>query len=146
MAEMWGSFIGSPITSQSLKFFWLEECIDGENLFCAGTYRKILQSIAKPAQEGADIRLSTTVTQINAQDDVDRVILVTDKGDFEFDEVVVTSPLGWLQQHPEVFVPALPPRLTKAINSIGYGCLEKVRLTERRRTQVAQMLIFAGLY
>ncbi|KAK8138801.1 polyketide synthase 1 [Apiospora sp. TS-2023a] len=126
MAEMWGSFIGSPITSQSLKFFWLEECIDGENLFCAGTYRKILQAIAKPAEEGADIRLSTTVTQINAQDDVDRVTLVTDKGVLEFDEVVVTSPLGWLQQHPEAFVPALPPRLTKAINSIGYGCLEKV--------------------
>ncbi|KAK8089263.1 amine oxidase [Apiospora hydei] len=129
MAEMWGSFIGSPITSQSLKFFWLEECIDGENLFCAGTYRKILQSIAKPAQEGADIRLTTTVAQINARDDADKVTLATDKGDMEFDEVVVTSPLGWLQQHPEAFVPSLPPRLTKAINSIGYGCLEKVYIS-----------------
>ncbi|KAK7908217.1 amine oxidase [Apiospora marii] len=129
MAEMWGSFIGSPITSQSLKFFWLEECIDGENLFCAGTYRRILESIAKPAEEGADIRLSTTVAQINAQDDVDRVTLVTDKCVLEFDEVVVTSPLGWLQQHPEAFVPALPPRLTKAINSISYGCLEKVYIS-----------------
>jgi phytoene dehydrogenase-like protein len=29
MAEMWGAFIGSPITRQSLKFFWLEECIEG---------------------------------------------------------------------------------------------------------------------
>jgi hypothetical protein len=28
-AEMWGAFVGSPITTQSLKFFWLEECIDG---------------------------------------------------------------------------------------------------------------------
>ena len=29
MAEMWGAFVGSPWERQSLKFFWLEECIDG---------------------------------------------------------------------------------------------------------------------
>lgn len=35
-AEMWGAFVGSPIQTQSLKFFWLEECIEGENPFVAG--------------------------------------------------------------------------------------------------------------
>jgi hypothetical protein len=44
----------------------------------------------------------------------------------EFDEVVVTSPLGWLKRHMEAFEPELPARLSKAINSIAYGCLEKV--------------------
>jgi hypothetical protein len=29
MSELWGAFVGSPVTRQSLKFFWLEECIDG---------------------------------------------------------------------------------------------------------------------
>lgn len=29
LAEIWGAFVGSPVTTQSLKFFWLEECIDG---------------------------------------------------------------------------------------------------------------------
>lgn len=29
MAEMWGAFIGDPIDRQSLKNFYLEECIDG---------------------------------------------------------------------------------------------------------------------
>jgi hypothetical protein len=29
MAEMWGAFVGSPIERQSLKYFWLEECIEG---------------------------------------------------------------------------------------------------------------------
>lgn len=29
MAEMWGAFIGDPLERQSLKFFWLEECIEG---------------------------------------------------------------------------------------------------------------------
>lgn len=35
-AEMWGAFVGSPTQTQSLKFFWLEECIEGENPFVAG--------------------------------------------------------------------------------------------------------------
>lgn len=29
LAEFWGAFVGSPVHRQSLKFFWLEECIDG---------------------------------------------------------------------------------------------------------------------
>lgn len=29
MSQAWGSFIGSPVSRQSLKFFWLEECIEG---------------------------------------------------------------------------------------------------------------------
>lgn len=29
MAEMWGTFIGSPVTRQSLKFFFLEEPLEG---------------------------------------------------------------------------------------------------------------------
>jgi hypothetical protein len=33
MAELWGAFVGSPVYRQSLKFFWLEECIDG-GMFC----------------------------------------------------------------------------------------------------------------
>jgi hypothetical protein len=32
MSQMWGTFVGSPVERQSLKFFWLEECIDGGTL------------------------------------------------------------------------------------------------------------------
>jgi hypothetical protein len=32
MSDLWGAFVGSPVTTQSLKFFWLEECIDGGTL------------------------------------------------------------------------------------------------------------------
>lgn len=31
-AESWGAFVGSHISSQSLKYFWLEECIEGGEL------------------------------------------------------------------------------------------------------------------
>ena len=33
VAEMWGAFVGSPIQTQSLKFFWMEECIEGGRLY-----------------------------------------------------------------------------------------------------------------
>lgn len=36
LAEVWGAFVGSSVTTQSLKFFWLEECIDGgQRLRCS---------------------------------------------------------------------------------------------------------------
>ena len=32
ISESWGAFVGSHIFSQSLKYFWLEECIEGGGL------------------------------------------------------------------------------------------------------------------
>lgn len=32
MSEMWGAYIGEPITRQSLKFAWMEECCGGGEL------------------------------------------------------------------------------------------------------------------
>lgn len=58
------------------------------------------------------------------------MVLTTEKQEFlEFDEVVVTAPLGWLKKNKSAFAPSLPQRLLSAIHSIGYGCLEKVDLT-----------------
>ncbi|KAI1380721.1 FAD/NAD(P)-binding domain-containing protein [Hypoxylon crocopeplum] len=128
IADQWGAFVGSHIFTQSLKFFWLEECIDGENLFVADTYEKILQLVAKPAIEGARIKYETVVNRIQSTNDDGGMLKVyTEDGEsLDFDEVVLTAPLGWLKQHTEAFEPPLPSRLTKAIRSIGYGCLEKV--------------------
>ncbi|PHH52992.1 Protein FLOWERING LOCUS D, partial [Ceratocystis fimbriata CBS 114723] len=130
MAEMWGAFIGSPVYSQSLKFFWLEECIEGENLFCEGTYRDILAVIAQNALERAEVKYEAIVEKIKyraLETDDQQVLVQTRNGEtFLFDDVVVTTPLGWLKQHKEAFEPELPARLSVAIDSIGYGCLEKV--------------------
>jgi hypothetical protein len=179
MAETWGAFVGSPVHRQSLKFFWLEECIDGggflskkisflpplfdilqtpvysrclpsritldnvcflivykkarrltslnlsENLFAAGTYKTILAKVAAPALAGANIELSTKVTHLKSCSGI--VLVATANGrTLEFDEVVVTTPLGWLKKNKNAFDPPLPPRLSTAIDSIGYGSLEKV--------------------
>ncbi len=29
LSELWGTIVGRPVQKQSLKFFWLEECIEG---------------------------------------------------------------------------------------------------------------------
>ncbi|KAJ4157451.1 hypothetical protein NW754_009094 [Fusarium falciforme] len=131
ISELWGAFVGSPIYRQSLKFFWLEECIEGENLFCAGTYKKVLDAVAKPAIEGAEIKFKTKVERISYRTDPgDKAKVQVNGGQtLEFDEVVVTAPLGWLKRNLAAFEPALPARLTKAIGAIGYGCLEKVYIT-----------------
>ncbi|KAI1104768.1 FAD/NAD(P)-binding domain-containing protein [Jackrogersella minutella] len=131
LADQWGAFVGSHIFTQSLKFFWLEECIDGENLFVGDTYEKILQLVAKPAVEGAKIKYDTIVNRIQSTNDEGETLKVYTEGgeSFEFDEVVLTAPLGWLKRHTHAFEPALPSRLTKAIKSIGYGCLEKAYIS-----------------
>jgi len=131
MSELWGAFVGSPIERQSLKFFWLEECIEGENLFCAGTYKKVLESIAAPALAKANIQFNTLVDRITTRTQPGETIHVHEASGriLEFEEVVVTAPLGWLKRHLDTFEPGLPARLTQAINSIGYGSLEKVYIT-----------------
>lgn len=99
-----------------------------ENLFCAGTYKKVLDTIAKPVLEGAEIKLQTKVERISYRMDPEEKVKIQVEGGqtLEFDDVVVTTPLGWLKRNLDAFEPALPARMTKAIESISYGCLEKV--------------------
>lgn len=104
MSEMWGAFVGSEIQKQSLKFFWMEECIDGENLFVAGTYKKVLEKIAAPAEQ-AGIRYGCLVKKLTSncgKDGSDPSVTVelenaSGSQKEDFDEVVMTAPLGWLK-------------------------------------------------
>ncbi|KAK3673387.1 hypothetical protein LTR78_006620 [Recurvomyces mirabilis] len=130
--RMWGAYIGSPVTRQSLKFFWLEECIQGENPFVAGTYAKILEAVARPAREKADLRLEAEVVGLSPGADSTSkttTVRLADGQALDFDEVVVTVPLGFLKRNKEMFSPPLPIRLSQAIDSIGYGTLDKVYIT-----------------
>lgn len=127
-ADMWGAFVGSPVEKQSLKFFWLEECIEGENPFVAGTYSRILAKIAEPALNGALIRYEQEVTEIVNKEEAVEVTIAGHNPE-SFDEVIVTVPLGCLKAGEPAFSPPLPIRLQQAIKSIGYGCLDKVYIT-----------------
>ncbi|KXL41646.1 hypothetical protein M433DRAFT_72636 [Acidomyces richmondensis BFW] len=134
-ACVWGTYVGSHVTRQSLKNFWLEECIEGENPFVAGTYGKILQAVAKTAQEKANIKLNTVVVGITSDEikgnPSSKIVTIEtmDGSKYTFDEVVVTTPLGWLKKNKNVFNPPLSNRLSRAIDHIGYGSLDKIYIS-----------------
>ena len=153
MAHIWGDFVGEPIEKQSLRFFWLEECIEGgkcltsvgnsqyfpnthvfqENLFLASTYKDVLNAIAKAALARTELHLSTKVTSITSilEHTSERAVVVTTASgtNLAFDEVIMTAPLGWLKHNMSCFTPALPLPIIKAIENISYGRLEKVYLS-----------------
>ncbi|KAJ8126897.1 hypothetical protein O1611_g6738 [Lasiodiplodia mahajangana] len=132
IGEIWGSFIGDPWETQSLKWFWLEECLSGDNMFIADTHGRIIQAMAKNLFGRATLYLSTTVVRVESKkkQNGDPMVLVrTREGDFEFDEVVVTIPLGCLKSNTIVFDPALTPAITQAIENSSYSSLEKVFIT-----------------
>lgn len=134
IADIWGAYIGSSTDQQSLKYLWLEECLDGENLFCAGTYQKVLEHIvlAKPLADKAEIHLNTVVKQIRGRESGrhEQVIVVTeDEQEMKFDEVVMTAPLGWLKRNLDCFVPNVPNGFKTAVESLGYGMLDKVYIS-----------------
>ncbi|KAL1978665.1 hypothetical protein VTN31DRAFT_1524 [Thermomyces dupontii] len=129
--KLWGAYIGEPVERQSLKFFHLEECIEGTNLFVASTYKDILDHVSKPALQRADIKFNEPVVKIESGDRESgdrKPITVTTSNNriYQFDEVVVTCPLGWLKRNKSVFQPQLPPQLSSAIDHLAYGRLEKI--------------------
>ena len=132
ITEFWGSYVGSPVSRQSLKFFWLEECIEGENPFVAGTYSKILARVAQPVLEKAEVKFETKVTTIRCKGsevEGERPGITVEGGvRQDFDEVVVTTPLGWLKRNKDAFEPRLDPEIEKAVDALGYGCLDKVNI------------------
>ena len=127
--KAWGPFVGDPVEKQSLKFFFLEECIDGENVFVASTYRAILHEVARTAVLKRVIQFNTEIKHFDRLGD--SVRLTTGTGEQHIhDEVVITCPLGWLKRHHSTsFTPPLPRRLATAVQNIGYGRLEKLYLT-----------------
>lgn len=103
-------------------------------MFVESNYSQILSRCATPALAGAAIRLSTYVNHIStptARTAGDKVIVsLADGSSLSFDEVVVSTPLGWLKRnHTSAFSPPLPPRLTSAITDLGLSQLEKVFIT-----------------
>ncbi|KAI4182766.1 MAG: hypothetical protein L6R41_005787 [Letrouitia leprolyta] len=141
VCRSWGDYIGGSIEKQSLKYFWLEETIDGENLFLASTYKPILSKLTQDTYTHASVHLSTKVTSITSnssppsQDEEPSTytsisITTSEKQVLEYDEIITTAPLGCLKStHEHAFHPPLPSRIQKAIKNLSYGRLEKVYLT-----------------
>ncbi|KAH0611188.1 uncharacterized protein H6S33_011615 [Morchella sextelata] len=131
MAEMWGTFIGSSVKRQSLKFFFLEEPLEGPNLFVASTYKLMIQTLLKPVLDANILKLDTPIDEITTitEDGRKRVFLSSLRKPQEnrlVDGVIVTTPLGCLKRDMIKFQPPLPQRIKDSISSLSYGNLEKV--------------------
>lgn len=47
-ADLWGAWVGSPVERQSLKYFWLEECIEGGRLSYLAPFPSCVLARAPP--------------------------------------------------------------------------------------------------
>jgi predicted NAD/FAD-dependent oxidoreductase len=96
-------------------------------MFVESTYEAIFAEIARLPREKATIRLNERVTTGRDVED-SQVVLETKNGEsLAFDEVLMTTPLGWLKRNKDtVFQPALPERMSAGIDGISVGHLEKV--------------------
>ncbi|KAL9003287.1 MAG: hypothetical protein Q9180_009917, partial [Flavoplaca navasiana] len=131
MSQMWGAYVGDGVELQSLKFFYLEDCIEGgthqnHDCFIPTNYQKIIARIATVPLAQGNMQFNTLMTSVEHRTGESRPVCVTtsDGKAQYFDDIVVTTPLGWLKQQKES-IPQLHPRITSAIDSISFGRLEK---------------------
>jgi len=101
-----------------------------EETFVEGNYKAIFAEIARIPLERADIKLGERVVEVSSVErelKEGQVVLKTEKGEsFSFDEVLMTTPLGFLKRNKHIFKPSLPPRLLAGIDAVSVGHLEKV--------------------
>ncbi|KUJ06995.1 amine oxidase [Mollisia scopiformis] len=133
MSQMWGAYVGDQVSRQSLRFAWMEECCGGGEMFVESTWEAILGEIAGIPLEKAKVCLGEKVVNVQTSSRASeggKVTLSTEKGEtFLFDEVVMTTPLGFLKRNKGAFEPVLPQRLLDGIDAISVGHLEKVYIT-----------------
>ncbi|KAH7304239.1 hypothetical protein B0I35DRAFT_363495 [Stachybotrys elegans] len=126
IGEMWGAFMGDDWQRQSLKNVWLEAGLEGDNLFMASTYKGILDFLLETTRDKCTLRLNCEVTSIISHSPDVVQVDSTDGFSAVFGQVIVTTPLGWLKRNHDAFYPPLPPKISNAIQSLGYGNLDKV--------------------
>jgi hypothetical protein len=123
-AARMGQWDGEPIEKQSLKFHGVEDGPGGNDNFVASTYKDVVDYMAKPLLQQGVILLNQKVKNVTRVPDSDneKIVVELQVGSKKsFDEAVVTCPLGWLQLHQETFfTPALPMKLSRAMNNTGY--------------------------
>jgi monoamine oxidase/CRP-like cAMP-binding protein len=126
----------------SLKF-WEQGYLvygHGDSVLHSG-YQAVVAGLA----EGLDIRLNHVVTRIETGDGSRPARVVTDRGAFEADKVLVTLPLGVLKAGAVAFDPPLPEPKQLAIKRLGFGTLNKIALHYQERFWPADQYVFGYL-
>ncbi|KAK5732496.1 hypothetical protein LTR17_010435 [Elasticomyces elasticus] len=133
----------APLTAQSaeqpqghagmsLLEFALDD-FDGDQVFLRDGYIAIIDEVAKDLMAAGLVQTSKEVKQIRW--DASPIEVETTSGTYTTKQVVCSLPLGVLQHHQtqspaesSLFSPALPPEKRKAIESLGFGTLDKIFL------------------
>jgi Flavin containing amine oxidoreductase len=89
------------------------------------TYHPIIQYIAKPSLENDIIKYNTEIVSVIVRHSGIQ-LTSSDNRTFTADSLIITVPLGLLQQHGIKFSPPLPSEVHSAISDLGFGLLEKI--------------------
>jgi hypothetical protein len=102
-----------------------EECI------VTSSFAAIFAKVAEVPLKKAEIQLNTRATLFKSLPGTNgtfKVEVGIQDGESQFfDEVVVTTPLGWLKKNKRAFDPPLDGELSRSIDAISIGHLEKVQ-------------------
>jgi spermine oxidase len=113
----------------------LLQCLIGPktNVF-KSYYGSIVESIAEELTKG-NLRLNSPVKKIEWSEKINlnssKAVLITLQNNKKIfaNSVIVTCSLGFLKEnHDNLFIPRLPIHLTKAIENLGFGVINKIFL------------------
>ena len=100
------------------------------------THKKIIDQLSEPVRRLADVQVSTKVTRIESTStqEYDPKVFITGQHNgqeftSEFDEVIVTIPLGCLKLNAISFIPPLPANIIEAVQGASISSLEKVYIS-----------------
>lgn len=109
------------------------EDFDGEQVFLRDGYTAVVEEVGKKIVEQGHLKLGIEIEQIDWAGELVRV-RTTDGTTYDAKRVICTLPLGVLQHHlsnvqsPALFQPALPRDKVEAVQSLGFGTLDKIFL------------------
>ena len=100
---------------------------DGDQVFLLDGYTPVVEELARPLREAGIIETSSQVESIDWADSP--VTVNTSHGMYNAKTVVLSIPLGVLKErHTSFFTPELPKDKQNAIESLGFGTLDKIFL------------------
>ncbi len=114
--------LGAAPDRLSAWYFDDDEEFKGKDVLLLEGYSRLIEDMARDL----DIRYETVVERIEYGDD--GVEVFTNRGSFESYQAVVTLPLGVLRDGDITFDPRLPKKKRKAIESAGFGAVNKAVL------------------
>lgn len=116
------NYVGDDYEKLSPNEGNLEDALTKGQGFLIDGYEAIINGLAKTCS----IQFNTEVTAINEKPDA--VEVISNKGNYSADFVIVTVPLGVLKKHSIAFDPPLPAKKLSAIERLGMGLFNIIAL------------------